>query len=195
MSWSRPATPNARTCLGAAAEVLGQPHRQHRDVERVRRRVLVELLQLQQRQHHAAVAVHRHRQRPHDGFGLEQRHRALPSGPRCCSQRKVSASSPSVTSSVASSGGARRLSVCPCSPTAPKRMPSERIWRFSLVSIADSVEPREDLVQEAVELVAADLTLELQPLDAGGDQPAAPVPGLELAQRLACRRPPRPRGT
>ena len=52
---------------------LGQRHREHRDVERVRRRVLVELAQREQREEHLLVAVHRDGERAHDGFRLEQR--------------------------------------------------------------------------------------------------------------------------
>ena len=39
----------------------------------MRRGVLIELLELQKRQDHAAIAVHRHRQRSNDGLGFDQR--------------------------------------------------------------------------------------------------------------------------
>ena len=44
------------------AEELGQRHRQHGNVHRVRGRVLIELLELQQRQHDLPAAMHRDRQ-------------------------------------------------------------------------------------------------------------------------------------
>ena len=55
------------------AEKLGQRHRQHGDVHRVRGRVLVELLELQERHHDLPPAVHRDRERADDRFGLRQR--------------------------------------------------------------------------------------------------------------------------
>ena len=52
-----------------------------------------------------------------------------------------------------------------------------RVWRSAV--------PAEDLVEKSVELVAAHLSLEFEPLNAGSDQAAAPVPRLELAQSFA----------
>ena len=198
MSCSRPATPIARISLRPAAERLGQSHRQHRDVQRMRRRVLIELLELEQRQHHPAVAVHRHRQRPHDRLGLEQRDRSVrphlglqpAKGLGLFAEREVQR-----RHRQRGAAASRSIASCPCRPTAPNRMPSDRICRASLGIDRRQHQPREHLVKEAVEFVARHLALELQALNAGGHQPLAPVPGLELAQVARARTRPRPRGT
>ena len=52
---------------------LADGHREHRHVERVRRRVLVEVAQPQQRQDHLLVRVHRDGQRADHHLGLGQR--------------------------------------------------------------------------------------------------------------------------
>jgi hypothetical protein len=62
---------------GRAAEVFGERHRQNRHVQRMRGRVLVEFLELQQREDHAAVAVHRDGERSHDGLRLDERDGAV----------------------------------------------------------------------------------------------------------------------
>ena len=49
-SWSSPASPKAADRSRAQAEELAEPHRQYRDVDGVGRGVLVELLELEQRQ-------------------------------------------------------------------------------------------------------------------------------------------------
>ena len=71
-SWSSPASPNAAHRRRAHAEELAERHGQHRDVDGVGRGVLVELLELEQRQHHRLTAVHRQRERPDHAVGLER---------------------------------------------------------------------------------------------------------------------------
>ena len=63
-------------------------------------------------------------------------------------------------------------------------MPSGRICRFSLVVDDRQRQPREDLLEKALELVAANFALELEALDAGGHEATSPVPFLEVPQRI-----------
>src|SRR4029077_5800036 len=69
----RPGAPNRANPPGAEAEVLGEPHREHRDVARVGCGVLIEGLELKQRQADPALAVHGRRERPHNRLHLEPR--------------------------------------------------------------------------------------------------------------------------
>ena len=55
----------------AQLEILPQGHREHRHVHRMGGGVLVELLELQERQHHGLLGVHRDRQRAHHRIRLD----------------------------------------------------------------------------------------------------------------------------
>ena len=63
---------------------------------------------------------------------------------------------------------------------------AERL-RLSLLAGVDrrQRQPRQDFLQELVELVATHVALEFQPLDARRRESTAPRPGFELAQRFA----------
>jgi len=165
-------------------ERLGQRHRQHRDIERVRRRVLVELLQLQQRQHHRAVGGHRHRQRAHHRFRLEQRHRAVrldlvqqpPERLRFLAKHQVERRR---------SFGPRRRIVDAVHIDAAKA-DAERSHLSRLAGIDRAVrQPQQHFLQEAFELIARHAPLQLDALNAGVHESRTPVPRPQTAKALA----------
>src|SRR5262245_426684 len=168
-----------------ASEALGQSHGQHGDIERVRGGVLIEFLQLQQRKHDSPLAVHRHRERPDDGFRFDERNAAMrfhlvlqPSerlhlftqryvqcGERGCRRRRF----------------LLRLTLNAHRPKADTERP-----HLPVLARRDDrqCQPGEDLLEKALELVTADLAFELEALDAGGDKPMPPVPFLEVPQPI-----------
>jgi hypothetical protein len=149
----------------------------------MRRRVLIELLQLQERHHQPAIAVHRDRQRSHHRFGFEQRHRIArlhfllepPERIGFFAEREVERGERQRrrfdVGKALEADGAEAHAERPHLPVVAR---VER--RFG--------EARGHFFEKGVELIAADAVLELQPLNARADQPLRPIPRLQVAQRL-----------
>ena len=167
-----------------AAHGFGERHRQHRDVQRMRGRVLIELLELQQRHQQSTIAVHGDRQRAHDRFRFEQRHGLVgldlllepAEGLGLLAEREIERDDQR-----------RRGRVDVGQALEPDRTEADA-QRAHLPVLAGvdrrQRQSRQDLFEKRVELIAADAIVELEPLNAGADQALRPVPRLQLAERL-----------
>ena len=171
----------------AQPEKLPQRHRQHRDVHRVGRGVLVELLQLQQRQHHR-LARRAWRSR---ASGPRRRPRAagcdLPASP-------PGASSPPRPAPRAASSPAWRRGAAPPAPargpsrpaaTRPNRMPSGPSCQSRRGRRRRGRGWRRAWPRNRANWSSRDRARDLQPLDPALREAGAPLPALELGHQVA----------
>ena len=163
-------------------EPLRQAHREHAHIHRMGRGVLVVTAQLEQRQHDVLVAVHRDAQGAHDGLGFPERQGALaaqlPMDPphrlRFVAQRKADG---------------RRGNLLGLAPVvafqadgAEAHAAGPHLAGFAGVD-GPQRQPRQDLIEELLELRTRGGRVELQPLHADRRKPRAPLPATQLAQR------------
>ena len=194
MSCSRPATPIARTCRFGTPSDCGQRHRQHRDVERVRRRVLIELLQLQQRQHHAPV-----------GRASPPTATARPPRPPSAARRPGRGSRPAASgrsrprrraSGRACVSAAAPASACPCEPhRAEADAERPHLAAARRCPPATALRRAKSSCEELVELVARHARARTRAAGCRPPPGAPPSPSLSDRAGDRGRRRPRLRGT